>query len=90
MRKPDETALDVLTAEQLRMLDIVIKERIPILITGNRQYPTGKSFLCEFLREQGIDVREEHELKNENIQDSGENDIYFTIVLNKELDLKEF
>ncbi|MFW5677582.1 MAG: hypothetical protein ACOCNL_15185 [Acetivibrio ethanolgignens] len=83
------TALDVLTSEQLQMLGIAVKEKIPVLITGNRHYPTGKSFLCEFLRERGIDVREEYELNNESIQDSGENDVYFTIVLNKKLDLKK-
>ena len=82
--------LNVLTAEQLQMLKTAVEAGIPILVTGNRSYPTGKSTLCEFLKSAGVDVREEWELENESIQDSGENEVYFTIVLNRKLDLKKF
>ncbi len=88
--KTNRKALDVLTFEQLQMLVIAIREKIPVLITGNRNYPTGKSLLCDFLRENGVDVKEEYEMKNESIQASGVNEVYFTIVLNKGLDHKKF
>ena len=88
--KTNRKALDVLTFEQLQMLVIAIREKIPVLITGNRSYPTGKSLLRDCLRENGVDVKEEYEMKNESIQDSGVNEVYFTIVLNKGLDHKKF
>ena len=85
MMKPNWTAMDVLTTEQAMMLAVAVQHKIPILITGNRSIPTGKSFLCEFLRERGVDVRKEYELKNESVQDTGKNEVYFTIVLNEML-----
>lgn len=90
MKAKVRSALEVLTFEQVRMLAIAVREGIPILITGDRRYPTGKSFLCDFLRENGVDVREECELKNESVQDSGKNEVYFTIVLNEKLNYKKF
>ena len=85
MKAKVRPVLDVLTFEQVQMLAIAVRERIPILITGDRRYPTGKSSLCDFLKENGADVREEYELKNESVQDSGKNEVYFTIVLNEKL-----
>lgn len=45
-----------------------IKAKTPIIVTGDRTKPTGKSTLCEWLRSSGAVAYEEWELEEGSVQ----------------------
>ena len=68
------------------MVREAIKANTPIIVTGDRTKPTGKSTLCEWLRSSGAIAYEEWELEEGGIQPDnvkGQNSAIVVIRLNR-------
>lgn len=63
MKKIRVEDLNLLKSKDLHNLLTAVIERIPIVIDGPRNVPTGKSRLCETLRTLGVDACELWELE---------------------------
>ena len=76
----------LLPARQRRLVVLAVEAGIPIIVAGDRTKATGKTTLCDWLREQGATAYEEWEVEEGIVQpddDSGRNSVSITVRLNK-------
>lgn len=78
------SAESLLTDKQLEFLELAKQHGLPIVIDGDRSKPTGKSTVCEYLRDRGFNAYEAWMFEDGvKMPDSGANSVYVAIRLDK-------
>jgi len=78
--------VNALTPEQFISLLWASRNEIPIIIDGARNKSTGKSTLCEILRECGVNASEPWEYEEGGLKRHEDaNEVHLLIALNKSI-----
>lgn len=80
--------LDFLDSSQAKLIHDAVDAGISIIVDGDRAKPTGKTTLCDYLKEMGAVAYESWELEEGKVQpndNTDANSVSVTIRLNRAL-----